>query len=144
MNPQAEVKIMIRARIICIAALLALAVTPATAADRPQNSPTYIDATAPAAAAAPFYVVNQGPELSGPGIMITEIGVTRTGVRRSYPFIGTYDDLTRVVAWRDYYGVMPANYAPAVKVGPRPRARARYVVRAKVSHRKPAKVQRAR
>jgi len=36
----------------------------------------------------PFYLVNHGPEYSGPGIIITEIGLTNTDLRLTDPFIG--------------------------------------------------------
>jgi len=71
-------------RIACTAVLSGIAVMPAAAADlsgrymvhrpRPQ----------------PFYLVNQGPVLSGPGISIVWIGLTKTGLRRSYPYIRSY------------------------------------------------------
>ena len=117
---------MIRLCAIC-AALLGLAILPAAAADRPG---TYFEAYR-----TPYYVVNHGPEISGPGIMITDIPLTRTDLRLSYPYIGTHDDLTKVVSTRDYYTVLPATLDPSVR--PRPRWRA-------PPRRKPMKVRRPR
>ena len=120
---------MIRLRVVCAAALFGLAILPAAAADRPG---TYVEAYA---GRAPYYVVNHGPEISGPGIMITDIALTGTDLRRSYPYIGTYDDLTKVVSTRDDYTVLPAMLDPSVR--PRTRGRAPW-------RRKPIKARRAR
>jgi hypothetical protein len=38
--------------------------------------------------AAPYFVVDQGPEFSGPGITITAITWTDTDLQRAYPFLG--------------------------------------------------------
>jgi hypothetical protein len=36
----------------------------------------------------PYFVVDHGPEYSGPGIFINRISWTNTDLQRSYPFIG--------------------------------------------------------
>lgn len=36
----------------------------------------------------PYFVVDHGPEYSGPGIFISRISWTNTDLQRSYPFIG--------------------------------------------------------
>jgi hypothetical protein len=98
---------MIKSRIVCAAVLSALAIVTASAADRPSNWPTFIGAAPPPES--PYYVIDQGPELSGPGIMIVEIRFTNTDMKRAYPFIGTSDDLTRVVVpATDFFGAAPA------------------------------------
>ncbi|MPZ56415.1 MAG: hypothetical protein GEU91_07925 [Rhizobiales bacterium] len=130
---------MIRSYIVCVAVLFGLAIMPAGAADPPLSRPFYGEAP-PAAEwwiASPYYVVNHGPELSGPGIVITEIGFTNTDLKRSYPFIGTVDDLTPVVVPAGHYGdpVLSAR-AQARMPGPR--------VRPAVAWRKPAKARGAR
>ena len=110
---------MIRSRVVHAAVLCGLAILPAAAADRPG---IYVESYAKWA---PYYLVNQGPEISGPGIVVTAIGYTRTHLRRSYPYIVTYDDRTRYVATTDYYGALPATLDPAVRVPPRSRPSSR-------------------
>jgi hypothetical protein len=142
MQQIAEVKPMIRSSVVPVAILCALAVVPAAAADYPYRGP-YVDvAPVNAWAVEPFYVVDQGPQLSGPGIMITHIGLKWTGVRRHYPFVATYQDFARIESRPDYYGVMPANHVLVARSRRAPHARGRYVVRAKVTHRKPPKAYR--
>jgi hypothetical protein len=69
-------------RIVSAAVLSGIAIMPAAAADL---SSGYIVHRRPVAS--PFYLVNQGPVLSGPGISIIYVGLTRTGVRRAYPYV---------------------------------------------------------
>ena len=124
---------MIKSRIVCAAVLSALAIVAASAADRPSSRPSFIDAAPPPES--PYYVINPGPELSGPGIMIVEIGLTNTDMKRSYPFVGTSDDLTRVVMpATDFYGA-----APAVTVRRQVRSRARHGARSMMARRMPVK-----
>jgi hypothetical protein len=138
MNANLKVKPMIRSYVAFFSVLCALAVTPAAAADL-SYGPHHIPAPP---VIQPFYLVDQGPQLSGPGIMIVHIGLKWTGVRRPYPFIRPYDDLTRVVEWSDHSGVMTATYEPVVYTGAR--VRGRQVVGAKVPYRKRSKVYRAK
>ena len=102
---------MIRPHILTTA-LLALSIIPAAAADRPAHAPWVGPVTGPAViyaappvvavpvavphryavrryARAPYFVVDQGPEFSGPNIAITEITWTETDVHRAYPYIGS-------------------------------------------------------
>jgi len=67
-------------RIVWTAVLFGIASSSATAADL---GGYYYVKKAPS----PWYVVNQGPELSGPGISVAYIGLTKTGVKRHYPFV---------------------------------------------------------
>ena len=128
---------MIRLRIaVCAAVLSALAIATAAAADRPSRGPFFIHAPAPGES--PYYVVDQGPELSGPGIMIAEIPLTGTDMRRSYPFVGTADDLTPVVA-TDFYGAAPAVIVPGATVRRQVRSRSRHGARAMTARRMPVK-----
>ena len=83
---------MIRSFVSSCVLLSALAVTPATAADLPMGWRRAVSAEA--WVASPYYVVDQGPVFSGPGIMIVEIGITPTHLM-SYPFIGRSDSLAR-------------------------------------------------
>jgi hypothetical protein len=79
---------MIRLHLVCAAVLSVLTCLPAAAADLPLRHPWF----APAKAywgREPFYLVNQGPVVSGPDIAITDIGYTNTDVHRSYAFIGS-------------------------------------------------------
>jgi hypothetical protein len=68
-------------RLIFTAAISGIAVMPAAAADL---GGYYVKHRV---VAEPYYVVNQGPVLSGPGISVTYIGLSRTGVRRAYPYV---------------------------------------------------------
>jgi hypothetical protein len=88
---------MIRSHFAVAAILLGLAVEPAAGADLHHGY--FVPAPPPLVEPSPFYLVDQGPRLSGPGIMITEIGITRTDLRQSYPFIGSYHDFAHV-HWR--------------------------------------------
>jgi hypothetical protein len=108
------VKIMIRLCAICFA-MLGVAILPAAAADRPGTY--YVKAAY--VGSAPYYVVDHGPEISGPGIMITEIRLTNTDVRQSYPYIRSSGDVTRFVPTTDYYGVLPAMLDTTVRTTPR-------------------------
>lgn len=123
---------------VTAAVLSAFAMATAAAADRLSRSPVFIHAPAPGES--PYYVINQGPELSGPGIMIVEIPLTGTDMRRSYPFIGTSDDLTPVVmATTDFYGAAPATYGPPATVRRQIRSRSRHGARPTAWRPKPAK-----
>jgi hypothetical protein len=68
-----------RSRILWTAVLFGIASMPAAAADL---GGYYVKA-----APSPWYVVNQGPVLSGPSISVAYIGLSRTGVKRHYPFV---------------------------------------------------------
>jgi hypothetical protein len=96
------------------AALAGLSLTPAVAADlyvapahpRPAvfYAPPAYAVPAPAAGYAvwgapwryaralrtPYFLVDQGPEYSGPNITITRLRFVNTDVRRRYPFVGGY------------------------------------------------------
>ena len=98
---------MIRSLVVFASVLFMSAGTPVAAADWPGGF-----VMARPVGPSPYYLVNQGPVLSGPGIMIIEIGLTPTDLKRAYPFIGTSDDLTPLVATTDFYGVVPATVAP--------------------------------
>jgi hypothetical protein len=103
-----------RLRLVCAAAAAALA-CPALAADYPgRHAAVYWWS-------GPYYIANQGPEISGPGIVITEIPFTPTGVRRHYPYIRSFRRLPHVVTTTHYYSV-PARLDPSVR--PRPASRA--------------------
>jgi hypothetical protein len=109
MNAKPKVNIMIRPRIASAAILLTLAAWPATAADWPVRRPMVYQAP-PAVyvyAPSPFYVVNQGPEHSGPGIMIVDLGYTHTDLKRTYPFIGRTDGIPVRFRSSDFYGITP-------------------------------------
>jgi hypothetical protein len=95
---------MIRTIVASCVLLSALAVTPAAAADLPMGWRRAVGTDA--WIASPYYVVDQGPVFSGPGIMIVEIGITPPRLMR-YPFIGRSNNLTRVVPSSDYYTVYP-------------------------------------
>lgn len=69
-----------RSRFLWTAVLFGIASMPAAAADL---GGYYYVKKAPS----PWYVVNQGPELSGPGISVAYIGLTKTGVKRHYPYV---------------------------------------------------------
>lgn len=98
---------MIRPHILTTA-LLVLSVMPAAAADRPARAPWVAPVTGPAVIyaappvavapyryavrhyeGAPYFVVDQGPEYSGPNITVTEITWTNTDVHSAYPYIGS-------------------------------------------------------
>jgi len=68
-----------RSRIFWTAVLFGIASMPAAAADL---GGYYVKA-----APSPWYVVNQGPVLSGPSISVAYIGITKTGVKRHYPYV---------------------------------------------------------
>jgi hypothetical protein len=100
---------MTRPRLVLAAAMLAGTMMPAAAADWPMRR--VYRAPPPAVVAAPavqpFYLVNQGPEYSGPGIHIVEIGFTDTNLRRNYPFIGRSDGIPVRFRPGDFYGITP-------------------------------------
>ena len=81
---------MIRLRIVTATVLSVMAVMPAAAADLSGYRGYYVKAPQP------YYVVNQGPMFSGPGITVTYIGLTWTGVKRAYPFVRPYPHVRRV------------------------------------------------
>jgi hypothetical protein len=112
-NPKRQGEEMIR--ILCAAALFGLATAPAAGADLGRGyfvpAPAFFEPS-------PFYLVDQGPMLTGPGIMITEIGIKPTDLRRSYPYIGRYDDFTRFAVTTDFYGVPPATLDPGSRFVP--------------------------
>ena len=72
---------MTRLRTVATASLCLMTVAPAAAADL---SGYYRKAPQP------YYVVNQGPVISGPGISVVSVGVTWTGVSERYPFVRPY------------------------------------------------------
>lgn len=96
------------------AAFVALSLTPAVAADlyvapaHPGPAIVYapppyaVPAPAPGYAVwgapwfyarplrAPYFLVDQGPEYSGPNITITRLHFVNTDVHRRYPFVGGY------------------------------------------------------
>lgn len=114
---------MLRTLTACAAILSAFAV-PAGAADLAPYSPYPWPS--------PYYVVNQGPVFSGPGIMVIDIGYTVTGLSQPYPFVGPCD-----ASAYDDYGTMPLD--PAARFRSRSRACYRYPVR-KGWRRKPVSV----
>jgi hypothetical protein len=112
---------MSRTRIVFAALATLGALGPAVAADLPPYPavvapPARIATVGTWAAYSPYYIVNQGPELSGPGIMVVGIGITPSGLHRAYPFIGRVDDLTPLLAVRpDYYGDDPTTIHRTVR-----------------------------
>jgi hypothetical protein len=91
--------IMIKVQATAIAIFIGFS-SAAGAADRPVIGPRVIYATppvvrpyvvAPAVYVQPYFIVNQGPEFSGPDISISKLSYVNTDLHRSYPFIGTYD-----------------------------------------------------
>jgi hypothetical protein len=91
--------IMIKVQATAITIFICLS-SAASAADRPVIGPRVIYATppvvrpyvvAPTVYVQPYFIVNQGPELSGPDISISKLSYVNTDLHRSYPFIGTYD-----------------------------------------------------
>ena len=112
---------MIGSRVIYALVLCGLSIVPAAAADPPFYRPGYIKAP-PAIveirAPAPYYVVNHGPEYSGPAIMIVGFRIKDTDLRRSYPFISGYPHYAHVTTMADLYGVLPAALDPAAGLPP--------------------------
>jgi len=127
-------------RLLCTAALSGLTIAPAVGADRSPAAPMVIEGPSPVVGPTPFYLVDQGPELSGPGIMVVATRMVNTDLHQTYPFIGMSDDLSPLMVTSDYYGVVPL--APAAKIWPARVRRDyhRYVKRSKKKwHRKPVR-----
>jgi hypothetical protein len=126
---------MIQSRLICAVVLTGLALAPAVAADRPLHQRAYVKA-APVMVEtwgpAPYYVVDQGPEYSGPGIMIVAFRIKNTDLRQPYPYVSGHSHHPHFVATTDYYGVLPATLDPAARIPP-------HVVYSKKPRRKPVR-----
>jgi hypothetical protein len=115
MSRKAKVTIMIRLRVASLLLLSAVAYTPAVAADL-GAAPVSIRGSW---IASPSLAVNQGPEYSGPNMVIAYIGLTPDHGHMSYPFIGTSDPAPRFGPSRDYYTVYPRTIHRTIKRVPR-------------------------
>lgn len=77
---------------ITAAALIGFAASSASAADLPLKAPKVIYAGPPASRASqPYFLVDQGPDLTGPGIRVTRLHIHHDHLRRNYPFVTSLD-----------------------------------------------------